>query len=150
MPSSSFYSVTNPTPETQPSLIAASAAATAAATAAASAANEQLAAYTVKQNDWSSNVTIDWDLANCHRITLQGPTAFTFVGGVDGEKLTLEITQDSIGGHSISFPSTVRAGSTIAFTGVSVSPDTMDKLGFMRNTYANKYDFISVAQGFTL
>lgn len=144
----SFYSITNPTPDVQPSLIAATEAATAAAVAAATAANEQLAAYTVVTDTWSSNVTIDWGLANCHRLTLMGPTNLTFVGGVDGEKLTLELTQGGSGGHTISFPGTVRAGTTVSYTGLSVTPGYVDKLGFMRNTYANKYDFVSIALGF--
>jgi hypothetical protein len=149
MPSSSFYNPSNPTPDTQPSLAEAAQEATAAANAAAAAANEQLAAYTVVNNIWASSVEIDWDEANCHRLTLSGsPTSLSFTGGVDGEKLVLELTQDSSGNRLISLPSSVRYSASIPSVVLSSTPNYMDRLGFMFNEATGKYDLVAVAYGF--
>jgi hypothetical protein len=148
MTSSSFYKVVNPTPDATQSLIDAANSATAAANAAAAAANEQLAAYTVYSDTWASSVAINWDLANCHRLTLAGVTALSFSGGVDGEKLVLELTQDATGGRTITLPATVRLSSNIPVVTLSTTPGYMDKLGFMFNQAANKYDLVAVIYGF--
>lgn len=149
MASSSFYNPTNPTPDTQPSLVEAAQEATAAANAAAAAANEQLAAYTVEELTWASAIEVDWDAANCQRITLSGsPTSISFIGGADGEKLVLELTQDSTGNRLVSLPSNVRYSSSIPSVVLSSTANYMDRLGFMFNEATGKYDLVAVAYGF--
>ena len=146
--SSSFYG-DNPSPNLQPSLVEAAREATAAATAAANAANEQLEAYTVVTKDWSSPVEINWDDANCQRITLtDSPTSFSFSGGVDGEKLVLEVTQDDVGSRLIALPSNVRFSTSIPSVVLSSTPNYTDRLGFMFNEATGKYDLVAVAYGF--
>jgi len=145
---SSFY-YTNPTPAVVPGLSAELVAATTAATNAAAAANAQLAAYTVVTDTWSSSVTIDWSLANCHRLTLTGtPTALTFTNGVDGEKLILELKQDSVGSRLVTLPSNVRYSTTIPSILLSTAANRIDKLGFMFNSVDGKYDLVAVSYGF--
>jgi hypothetical protein len=144
---SSFY-YTNPTPEVVQGLSAQLVAATNAATAATAAANNQLAAYTVVTKPWASTVAINWNDANCQRVTLGGSTTFTFTGGVDGEKLILELKQDATGSRLITLPSNVRFSSTIPSILLSTDAGRIDKLGFMFNSTDSKYDLVAVSYGF--
>ena len=146
MPSSSFY-YNNPTPEETQALSVQLTDAIAAANAAAAAANAQLAAYTVVQKTWASTIAINWDDANCQRITLAGPTTLTFTGGVDGEKLILELKQDATGGRQITLPSNVRYSVTIPGVSLSAGANRIDKIGFMYNAADNKYDLVAITYG---
>ena len=146
MPSSSFY-FNNPTPEQTPALYESVTAATAAANAAAAASNEQLAAYTVVTKTWASTVAINWNDANCQRITLGGNTTLTFTGGVDGEKLILELKQDATGGRQITLPANVRFSATIPGVSLSDGGGYIDKIGFMYNAVDNKYDLVAITYG---
>ena len=138
---SSFY-YTNPTPTTNSSI-------SANVSSLVAQSQAQLAAYTVVTDSWASSVTINWDLANCHRLTLGGtPTALTFTGGVDGEKLILELKQDATGSRTITLPPNVRYSSTIPSIVLSTSPNRIDKLGFMYNLSDGKYDLVAVSYGF--
>lgn len=146
MPSSSFY-YNNPTPEQTVALSGQITAAVTAANNAAAAANAQLAAYTVVTKTWASTVAINWDDANCQRITLAGNTTLTFTGGVDGEKLILELKQDATGGRQITLPSNVRYSVTIPGVTLSGGGNRIDKLGFMFNATDNKYDLVAITYG---
>lgn len=145
---SSFY-YTNPTPEVVQGLSAELNAATTAANNATAAANAQLAAYTVTTKTWASTVAINWDDANCQRVTLAGNTTLTFTGGVDGEKLILELKQDSTGSRLVTLPASVRFGSIIPAVVLSTGANKIDKLGFMYNATDGKYDLVAVAYGFS-
>lgn len=147
MPSSSFY-YNNPSPEQTPALYDAVTNATTAANTAAAAANAQLAAYTVVTKTWASNIAINWNDANCQRVTLGGEwTTFTFTGAVDGEKLILELKQDATGGRAINLPANVRFSTTIPGVSLSGGGNRIDKLGFMYNATDNKYDIVAVTYG---
>lgn len=146
MPSSSFY-FGNPTPTQTPALYEAVTNATTAANNAAAAANAQLAAYTVVTKIWASTIAINWNEANCHRITLAGNTTLTFSGAVDGEKLILELKQDGTGGRQITLPANVRYSTTIPSVTLSSAANRIDKLGFMYNATDNKYDLVAVTYG---
>lgn len=149
LPSSSFF-YTNPTPAQTPGLYAELEAAIAATDAATASSTALLAAYTVKQNTWASSVTIDWSLANCHRLTLSGATtSITMTNGRDGEKLILELKQDSTGSRLITLPAKVRFGSIIPSVILSTGANKIDKLGFMYNATDDKYDLVAVAYGFS-
>lgn len=120
-----------------------------AMTAALAAVNAQLAAYTVVTKTWSSTVAINWDEANCQRLTLTGtPTTLTFTGGVDGEKLVLELTQGSGGNKTVIFPANVRYSSSLQTISMSNTAQYTDKLGFMYNSSTNTYDFVAQMIGF--
>jgi hypothetical protein len=138
---SSFY-YTNPTPEVVPGL-------SAEITALTTASNALLDEYAVQTNTWASSVTIDWDLALTHRITLTGtPTTFTFTGGRNGAKYVLEIKQDATGNRSFTLPAKVRYGTYIPNIDPSTSANKTDKLGFIYDSAADKYDLVAVAYGF--
>ena len=140
--SSSFYSVSNPTPAAVPAL-------SAEIDALTTASNSLLDEYTVQTNTWASSVTIDWNVALTHRITLTGsPTTFTFTGGRNGAKYVLEVKQDATGNRSFTLPAKVRYGTYIPNIDPSTSANKTDKLGFIYDSTADKYDLVAVAYGF--
>lgn len=140
MPSSSFY-FNNPTPEQTPALFE-------ALTDATDATNNLLDEYTVKTVTWASSVTIDWSEALTQRITLGGPTTFTFTGGRNGAKYVLEIKQDATGSRTYTLPAKVRYGTFIPNVDITSTPNKTDKLGFIYDSTADKYDLVAVAYGF--
>lgn len=146
--SSSFFSVSNPTPEAVPSINAEIDAAIAAANAATTASNSLLDEYTVHTNTWASSVTIDWSTALTQRITLAGPTTLTFTGGRNGAKYVLEIKQDATGSRTYTLPAKVRYGTYIPNVDITSTPNKTDKLGFIYDSAADKYDLVAVAYGF--
>jgi hypothetical protein len=146
--SSSFFSVSNPSPTATENLVAQVNSATNAANAATAATNELLDEYTVYTNTWASSVTIDWSKALTHRITLSGPTTFTFTGGRNGAKYVLEITQDASGSQTYTLPAKVRYGTYIPNVDITSTPNKTDKLGFIYDSTADKYDLVAVAYGF--
>lgn len=137
---SSFYE-TNPTPENTPAL-------TVALQNATDAANALNRYYVVYENPWAATVNINWDLANNHRLTLTGNTILTFSGGRDGDRLILDLAQDTTGNRLVTFPSNVSYGTTIPAIILSTGASKVDKLGFMRNVSIDKYQLVSVAYGF--
>lgn len=146
--SSSFFSVSNPSPTETANLNTQITAATNAANSATAASNALLNEYTVYTNTWASTVTIDWSLALTHRITLAGPTTLTFTGGRNGAKYVLEIKQDATGSRSLTLPAKVRYGTYIPNVDLSTTPNKTDKLGFIYNQADDKYDLVAVAYGF--
>ena len=137
--SSFFY--TNPTPEQTPGLLAELNTAIADTTAL-------LSEYTAVTKTWASTVNIDWSDALTQRITLGGNTTFTFSNARDGGKYVLEITQDSTGNRIFTLPSNVRYGTYIPSVSPTITANKTDKIGFIYNSTANKYDLVAVAYGF--
>lgn len=146
--SSSFFSVSNPSPTATANLNTQVTAATNAANAATAASNALLNEYTVVTKTWASSVTIDWSQALTQRITLAGPTVFTFTGGRNGAKYVLEITQDATGSRTYTLPAKVRFGTYIPNVDITSTPNKTDKLGFIYDSTADKYDLVAVAYGF--
>lgn len=139
--SSSFYHTTNPTPADQPSLYEQLATANANLAAV-------LAEYSTYTDVWNSTINIDWSLAMTHRVTLQGsPTTFTFSNARDGQKLVLELKQDSSGSRLINLPANVRYSQSIGSFLLSTTANKIDKLGFIYNESDDKYDLVAVLYG---
>jgi hypothetical protein len=139
--SSSFFSVSNPTPAAVPAL-------SAEIDALTTASNSLLDEYTVNTNTWASSVTINWNTALTQKITLAGNTTFTFTGGRNGAKYVLEIKQDATGNRSFTLPAKVRYGTYIPNVDPSTAANKTDKLGFIYDSAADKYDLVAVAYGF--
>lgn len=54
----------------------------------------------------SGTVDVDWSLANFHRAVITGDTSFNFIntpGSGDWQDICLEVQQDNVGGHAVSF-----------------------------------------------
>jgi len=97
---------------------------------------------------YAAMVTIDWSVADIIRITLTGNIQITNSGAYDGQRCMLELTQDGTGGRSVVFTSEVRFGSDIIAYAPSSTPTAMDRLGFVFNLSANKYDVVALVTGF--
>ena len=83
------------------------------------------------------------------RVTLTGNiTAFNLTGGTDGQKVIVEFMQDATGNRSIVFGSSIRFGTDIFTYTPSVAPNKTDRVGFIYNLAANKYDIVAIVKGF--
>jgi hypothetical protein len=75
-------------------------------------------------------------------------TSSTFTGAVDGQKLILEIIQDATGSRTFAFPSSVRYGTDITAITLTTTASKTDRIGFIYNSSAAKYDVVAVIKGF--
>lgn len=98
---------------------------------------------------WQSSMTLDWSSADLIRVTLGGAsTSLTFTGAQDGQKLILELTQDNSGNRAVTFPATVRYSVTIPSISLSTTANKLDRLGFIYNAAASKYDLVAATIGY--
>ena len=146
--SSSFYQELNNTPSSLQTAAAIVAQAQASANAAAASAAIAAQLLSVGTDAWTSTMNINWAVNNVQRITLAGNTAFTFVGGNDGARLILELTQDGTGSRTITLPSSVHFGSTVPYVTLSTTAGKKDRLGFIYNATNGTYDLVAVAYGY--
>jgi len=108
--------------------------------ALASVANVQTIAYAT-----TINIDLTTIVSPIGRITLTGPATINFTGGVDGQKFTLELLQDSTGGRVATLGTGVGYGSDItSYTGNTTASKT-DILGFVYKTTAR---LVAVAKGY--
>lgn len=82
------------------------------------------------------------------RFTMTGNTTLGFHSGVDGQKFIVEITQDGTGSRILSFDSSVRLGTDISSVVLTTTANKTDRIGFIYNSTAGKYDVIAVIKGF--
>jgi hypothetical protein len=82
------------------------------------------------------------------RITLTGPTTINFTGGSDGQKLTLELLQDNIGGRVVTLGTGIGYGADIPSYSGNTTPNKTDILGFQYNSTLSKALLIAVARGY--
>jgi len=97
---------------------------------------------------YSGTPTIDWSNIAISRITLTGNATITNSGAVDGQKLVLEITQGGAGSYTVAFSSGTRFGTSIPSITLSTTVGLMDRIGFIYNAPASKYDVVSYVKGF--
>lgn len=109
---------------------------------------QTLSSPRIKTDKWSLTPTIDWSNADIVRMILTGNTAFTFVGGVDGHRYMLELTQDEIGKHIVHFAKQVRFPAESQSYFMTQTPTRTDRLEFIYNEPTQTYDVIAVNKGF--
>lgn len=97
---------------------------------------------------YSSTPTINWASKDVSRITLTGNATITNSGAVDGQKLLLELTQDGTGSRTVSFTSETRFGTDITSITLSTAAGKTDRIGFIYNSAATKYDVVAFVKGF--
>lgn len=99
---------------------------------------------------FSATPTVDWSTCDIARLTLTGNvSALSMTGAVDGQKCILELKQDGTGGRTFAFAaSTVRFGTTITSYTITSTANLSDKIGFIYNASASRYDVVAVAKGF--
>jgi hypothetical protein len=97
---------------------------------------------------WQPERVIDWTNYDLVRVTLEGTTELTFVGGADGQRLLLELTQDEVGGRTVTWPTTMRFSSTIPPVALSTEPQKLDRFGLIYRATTSTYDVIATALGY--
>ena len=95
---------------------------------------------------YSSSITIDWNNGNVQSVVLTGNTTFNFTNGKDGGKYILIIKQDSTGGRTVTWPSSVRFPGGVTPT-LSTGANKSDYIGFIYNGVDGKYDAVAFVGG---
>jgi hypothetical protein len=99
--------------------------------------------------DYSATPAINWSGSDVVRITLTGNMTPTMTGAVDGQKCILEIIQDATGSRTATWTNaTLRYGTDITSITLSTAANKIDRVGFIYNASANKYDVVAVVKGF--
>lgn len=83
-----------------------------------------------------------------HRITLTGNLTLGFTGGVDGQKVLVELIQDATGSRIVTMGSSVAYGTDISAFAATTTPSKKDVLGFIYSSAAAKYLLVAVAKGY--
>lgn len=105
--------------------------------------------YRVTSINYSSPVTFNVATNNVVDITLTGNVTIGFSGGVDAQPVTLRLRQDSTGGRTITFDSSVRLSDSIGTSvTLSTAPNALDYINFRYNSTDNKYDLLAYNLGF--
>lgn len=97
---------------------------------------------------YGATIAVDWSLCDIARVTLTGNPTFTFAGAVDGQSCILEITQDGTGSRTVTFPTSVRWSTDLPLPTLTTTASKMDRIGFLYNGSASKYDGIAVVKGY--
>lgn len=97
---------------------------------------------------YAASMTADFAAADTVRATLYGNPGITLAGGTDGRKLILELTQDSAGGRTPTFGAEVRYGADITGIALSTATGKTDRLGFIYDAAAGKYDLVAITRGY--
>lgn len=95
---------------------------------------------------FANPMTINTDLYPLARVVLTGPTVITLTG--TRARFILCIQQDGAGNRAYSFNSSVRFSTDLpSFTG-STAANKQDKLGFLYEPNATKFDLVAFVGGF--
>lgn len=97
---------------------------------------------------FDSNLTLNWDNVATKRITLTGNCTIDFTGGVDDQRVILELTQDATGSRLVTWGSSIRFSGDIPSVTLSVTAGKIDRLAFTRHAPTGRYDLITYARGF--
>lgn len=95
-----------------------------------------------------ASITIDANAGNLFRVTLGGNRPLQVpAGGLDGQVIRLEVTQDSTGNRTLSFAAGYDFGTAGPVT-LSTAPGKRDVLLFSRNVPAGTWDVLAFAAGY--
>lgn len=97
---------------------------------------------------WASTVTVDWSTVDVVRLTLTGATTLVFQGAVNDQRVLLELTQGGLGGHTVTWPTTLRYPLTIPSLQLSTTPGALDRIGFLYRATTDTYDVAAIALGY--
>ena len=97
---------------------------------------------------YAASMTAEFGRADVIRVTLTGDASITLNGAADGQKCILEVTQDATGGRELTFGSEVRFGTDLTSIVLTTTASKSDKIGFIYNADAAKYDVVAMMKGF--
>ncbi len=95
--------------------------------------------------DWAPEIEIDWELGDIALLTLEGDCEISMIG--IRKKCMLMIVQD--GGSVITWdPATIGFGTDIPSITLSMTPGTVDYVGFAKNPVNGKFDLMAYCRGY--
>lgn len=111
---------------------------------------EQLSGKAVQTPAPADTVTIDWSLGGHARLVLDRPsTTVNMSGAYDGQKCTLELVQDGVGGRAVVLGTGVGVGVDLtAPVPLSSAGGKRDLLGFIYSAGNSKCNYVSLSRGF--
>ncbi|TXI24266.1 MAG: hypothetical protein E6Q61_05360 [Nitrosomonas sp.] len=101
----------------------------------------------VHAESYSSSITADFSRGSTIKITLAGNPTITLTGAKDKQKCILELTQDATGSRTITLINH-RFGSDLTAITLSTGANLTDKIGFIYDATADKYDVVALLRGF--
>jgi hypothetical protein len=120
-------------------------------TGTASVVNETVTgafSITVDTVTYASTITPDATTGNYFRCTLTGNVTLAApTGGVDGQKVIIELVQDSTGSRLVT-TSALHFGTSITSFTATTTASKRDKIGLIYNSASSVWDVVAVAQGF--
>lgn len=96
---------------------------------------------------YATSMTADFSRADTIKVTLGGNATLTLTGAVDKQKCVLEVKQDGVGGRILILTGH-RFGSDLAAITLSTGGGLTDKIGFIFDAAAGKYDVVALMRGF--
>lgn len=93
------------------------------------------------------NFSIDWSKGNAQRYVLGNSVTVTFDAPSPGEVYVLKLKQDSVGGRTVAWPTTVKweSGATPTLT---VTPNLCDILVFFWDGVSGNFNGLVSGQGY--
>lgn len=99
--------------------------------------------------NYASALTLDCAVAETFNIgALTGDLQLGFTGGVDGQKIIVNVPQGPAGGKLITFNASVAFSDDIPSVTLSTAPNKVDVLGFIYRASVGKYRLVSYTKGF--
>lgn len=98
-------------------------------------------------NSASGAIICNWALYDEIRLRLVGDVTLVFQSAVDGQGCLVKLTQDSVGGHTVTLPASVRYNTLLTSYVASSAPGLADKVGFIYDSGDSKYDLVSLVPG---
>jgi hypothetical protein len=96
-----------------------------------------------------ASIALDASLGNTFGVTLGGNrTLANPANALDGQRIIIQVTQDSTGSRTLSYGSAYAFSSSLAAPTLSTAPGTTDYLGFIYRAAASKWEFLAFVSGF--
>lgn len=96
---------------------------------------------------YAGTMTADFSRADTVKVTLGGNATITLSGAVDKQKCILELKQDDTGGRTVTLVNH-RFGSDLTSITLSTGAGLTDKIGFIYDAAAGKYDVVALMRGY--
>ncbi len=106
-----------------------------------------LAKESIQTLSYAASMTADFSRADTVSVTLGGDATITLTGALDKQKCILELRQDDTGARMVSLVNH-RFGSDLTSITLSTGPGLTDKIGFIYDAPANKFDVVALMRGY--
>lgn len=101
-----------------------------------------------KSLPWASSILVNGDGITTLRIGILGDTTLNGGTGVDGQKLLLELTQEGVGNHAVTFGDKFQFGTDIPSVVLSILPGMTDYVGLVYSAPKDKWRIVAYSRGY--